>query len=316
MRSLTRLLQRAIVVLANLDPRLRLRAALLVLLFSLALNLFSNALYDLLVGWWWWLALGVPILLILVSLAVLALNERMQPATAPRTGAKPATFPGLILMLGIYRSEIKDEIPPVWTFKELQHALSQPDVDWTMVRRRIETSNLQPALEAIRYHSHDRTLQQLWLLSTKDLVDAVNADGTEKVKQPGSCHLAPLFARSLREAFAYDFSIYYDNPKLSVSPYDVTEIYHAVESIFEEEAPVAGLSSDQVIADLTGGRVTLTTGMVLACAPRGWAMQYTSTDHDPATGGPAKHLIPLRIDVNVQDILRRALEARRQQLDD
>lgn len=317
MNTLARQLQKAIVVLANLDPRLRLTVAVVVLLFSLALSIFANALYDLLRPYPW-VVLGLPFLLLLGSLTILAMRERLQPASAPRITQKPKTYPGLIVMLSIYRShefaDQPDQPSCVWTLADLQNALAQPTVDWASVCQRITHSNLQPAMAAISYHSHDQRLRHLWLLSTKDLTAGINDDGSDKVKQTGSHHLAPLLARTLKEGFGYDLRIYHDDSQLRVSPYDISEIYKAVEAIYEVDATVVGLSPDQVIADLTGGRATLTAGMVLACAPRGWAMQYTSTDHDPATGGVADTLIPLRIDVNVSDILRRALETRRSEL--
>jgi hypothetical protein len=96
---------------------------------------------------------------------------------------------------------------------------------------------------------------------------------------------------------------------LVVVPDDIGPTYEAVNYVYTQAAPRAGLHPYQVIADITGGRATMTAGMILACAPRGYPLQYTSTLVDPATKEAGERPQPQRLHVDTRAVLRHALEA-------
>ena len=64
------------------------------------------------------------------------------------------------------------------------------------------------------------------------------------------------------------------------------EAYRGTETVYTESAPHPDihLLPDQIICDITGGTKQMTTGMVVACLPRGWPIEYILTDRDPITG--------------------------------
>lgn len=294
--------------LLQMSPNQQLGWMIAVLVFLLVVNMASNALLDVLKLSPLFTLLLLPLLLAIL----LAWNGwrslRTPDVPEPSTGDRPAPHPGLILMLGLFNSAGNKQRPGLagadWRRKQLAEAVNAPAPDWPLIIERFEHSNMQPALEAIRHHSTDGILQHIWLIATDDLK---TREG--QVVQEGSKHLAPLFEKVIKEGFGFEAQIHYQDPQLTVSPYDVTATYRAVEHIYAVAAQQVGLLPSQVIADLTGGRVPMTGGMILACAPRGWRMQYTTTDRDPVKQGPGDQPAPLEIKVDVRSIQRCSLEA-------
>lgn len=76
----------------------------------------------------------------------------------------------------------------------------------------------------------------------------------------------------------------------------------AVEAIYQERVPAAGLAPEDVIADITGGLKPMTSGMTLACYVHGWPLEYVSASRDfrgePRSGGD-KVLVSVNIDTNL-----------------
>jgi hypothetical protein len=302
----------ALAALFQMERNQQLRSMFLILLTAFLMELASNALYE---------ALALPIwvtpliLVLLLVAAVFWFSWRPIPIhkpDPPRSAEKLATYPGLILFLSIFHSRGDQQregvVLPTWRQHELETVLNAPTVDWPAVIDRFTHSNMQPALAAIQHHLSDGTLKHVWLISTADLTRQ------GEIIQPGSRHLAPLFAKILREGCRWDVTIHYEDPALVVPPADTTGTYKAVEYIFEEAAIRVGLDPSAVIADFTGGRAPMTAGMVLACAPRNWAMQYTTTDRDPAMRGPSEDPIPVGVNVQAQDLLLCALDAVRRRV--
>lgn len=294
--------------LLQMQPNQQLVWILGALFIIILLNEVSNVLFEWLnLTPWWTLAL-LPII-ILVLLTIRSVREIRRPhRVAVHTGNRPAPHAGLIWMLSPFNSrgdqQAKGFAEKEWRLKELQEALDQPTINWPLIIERFTHSNMRPVLEAIRYHSQDDVLQHIWLVTTSDL-----STQDESVVQKGSCHLAPLLATILKEGFGIRAKVHSTDPELEVPPYDADAAYRAVEHIYTTAVPRVGLRPDQVIADLTGGRVPMTGGMILACATRDWAMQYTTTDRDPAKKGPGDVPLPLIIQVNAWEVRRRAIEA-------
>lgn len=58
--------------------------------------------------------------------------------------------------------------------------------------------------------------------------------------------------------------------------------YRAVRAVHASLAQLCGVQPDDVVSDLTGGLKTMTAGMVLACLPHGYALEYVESDRDEA----------------------------------
>jgi hypothetical protein len=63
---------------------------------------------------------------------------------------------------------------------------------------------------------------------------------------------------------------------------DAQSAYRAVREILEREVVEAGLTADEVIADITSGTKPLTAGMVLAALTCGGALEYVQSRRDAA----------------------------------
>jgi CRISPR-associated endonuclease Cas2 len=193
------------------------------------------------------------------------------PAMAPNLGE----YPALVAMLGIFVSRGDPQHADAarrqeWRLPHLRTALDADAPDWDAIQDRVEASNLQPLLQAIRHHDRHGGLHHIWLISTADVVAD---DG--RVLQAGSCHLAPCVERIVRQGLHHDLAVHHTDPMLLVLPDDIGSSYRAVNGIYTVAAPRLGLYPYQVIADITGGRATMTAGMILACAPRGYPLQYS-----------------------------------------
>ena len=66
--------------------------------------------------------------------------------------------------------------------------------------------------------------------------------------------------------------------------------------IYQREASRQGISSKQVIADITGGTKPMTMGMIIACLQGDYSIQHVPTAHN-ATGQPTGPLPPIQIRV-------------------
>ncbi len=307
-------LRETLALLLQMSPNQQLSSMILVLCFVLILNLISSALYDATRAWFWITPLLI-LALIVVAFGWVWLRPR-QPLPHPTTGEKPDNYPGLILFLSLFQSRADQQQPAPaaadWRRSDLVAALAQPVIDWPTVLARFEHSNMQPALAAIRYHAQAGVLQHIWLISTEDEPPLADKKGQE-----GSWQLAPLFAKILThdQGFAYNVTVHHTDAVLQIPADNVGAAYAAVEYVFMTAAPQVGLAPTQVIADITGGRATMSGGMILACAPCDWAMQYTTTARDPAQRGPGATPVPLRIRVDARQVLQRALQAAGNKLD-
>lgn len=61
---------------------------------------------------------------------------------------------------------------------------------------------------------------------------------------------------------------------------DPKEVYRAVLQIYQDALAYCGLSPAEMIADFTAGTKSMTFGMALACADRGWALQFMRVMRD------------------------------------
>ena len=305
MVSVQRYLHNALAILLQIDPAQRISVILIILAFLYALNLSSSVLYQALSGSLWGvlgmaLAPLIPFALILLWLSSSA--RRRQAAEEPRLTSL-APYPGLIWMVSIFHARVTDHAGKEerYTIDDLQRALATSPIDYTMIKTMVESpsSNLRPLIATIRHHQANHTLQHLWLISTAD-----------QAQQLGSYHLAPLIKQLLHQVYCYThINVYWDDPQLIVHPHQVTDTYRAVHYIFQHDAVRLGLTPSEIIADITGGRVPMSCGMILACTPNDWPLEFTSTEFDPATNHKPDTPLPMKIAVDQRTVLRQTLDA-------
>lgn len=215
-----------------------------------------------------------------------ALEARQREGIRTRT---PLPRKGLIVFLSIYTERGPGE---TWDFVTLKAMMDQRKPDYKVLTPHINRSNLQVPVEAIKFHAQDKTLQHCWIITT---LDSKSKDGKNI---PGSHALAPYLVRYVREGLGLTFiNFYYGDPKYRVQAYDLIGVFHAVDRIFREDLPLQGLKPEEVIADFTSGRVTMSGGMLLACLPFNRNLQYTTTDQDQS-GNFVDQPTPIRIDVD------------------
>ena len=301
-------LRNSLALLLQMEPNQQIWSMVVVFLFIILINAASNALYEALNLSIW----VTPLVLLVVVFGMVfygshRLPQTLQPAP-PFTGPQPQPHAGLVIFLSLFNSrgdqqsdELRDRD---WRRKDLQKAIDDPNIGWPHIIDRFTHSNMRPAIEAIRHHMKDKTLRHVWLISTADLV---SPDG--EAIQEGSHHLAPLFARVIKDGFRWDVTFHHVDPQLCVQPYELRDSYQAVEYVFSQAVQQVNLHPEHIIADPTSGRVPMSGGMILACAPRNWTMQYTTTDRDPAQQGPGDTPIPLTLHVDAKDLWLCALQA-------
>ena len=131
----------------------------------------------------------------------------------------------------------------------------------------------KPAREAIGYHLKDdkgnRVLQHCWLVASTD-----------------GLSVAEELAKELEKAGAKGDVVHVKDPT------EARETYEEVNGIYERELVKAGLADADVIADFTGTTKPMTSGMILACAPKERAMEYLVAQRDDA-GHPNLRIRPI-----------------------
>jgi energy-coupling factor transporter transmembrane protein EcfT len=313
-RSITRQVQNALVVLLQVDPRQQIAIVLFVLFFVFSLNIAANAVTALLAFSPNWLLVLAPLFVFVAFMLWLVFQRRhLAVPRDPELTSDLGEYPGLVAMLGLFNShgnpKAEGAAQKPWRIEHLMTAMNAPDPDWSTILDQVDHSNLQPLLQAIRHHDrhHDRHqgLRHVWLITTADVTGPEGA-----TIQAGSHHLAPLVEKIVKQKLADHKAVFhYIDPELIVPPDDIGPTYRAVDFIYQQAIVRAGLKPYQVIADITGARATMTSGMILACAPRGYPLEYTSTIVDPATKTSSQLPVPQRLHVDTREILRHSLEA-------
>jgi hypothetical protein len=123
--------------------------------------------------------------------------------------------------------------------------------------------------EAIEYHQP--ALEHCWLLVTPEMRDQATSVVSHFPDLPFTIH--PL-----------------------VDLYDSQACYQTVLDIYQREASRQGISSKQVIADITGGTKPMTMGMIVACLEGDYPIEHVPTAFN-AAGEPTGPLPPIQIRV-------------------
>jgi len=307
MRRMIRILTDGLALLLGLNPNQRGLAVLLLVAGLVTLDWFSATTLDLLTGtanWhtlsFWAGMLSLP----LVFLAFLITSRQVWlKAGGPRprpvtTRPHPVPSQGLILFLSTFTT-FNPKLPSerageIWKGADLLAALAASQPDWPRILDHVQASNIQVPLEAVRYHVERGALRHVWVLTTPDTLDA-----TGKVERFGSRRYAAAFEQILREALDLGrVQVHHTEPELTVLPYDLQQVFGTVDRIYRQEVPRAGLAPAAVIADITGGTVTMTAGMLLACALLGRRVQFTAAQRDPSEGQVLERPTPYAIQVD------------------
>jgi len=201
----------------------------------------------------------------------------------------PEPKEGLILLLSPYnprcnkdREEIKNKIEQI-----IGADLSQMQAN-TMQRLfddiNFLNSNLQPQLEAIKYHREnpDKTLRDIWLIGTK-----TNATGE------GSEKTVALLEKYIQFRYGQTVKIHSDG--LIVDDLAWPELCQKVEHIFQ----TASHKHERIVADITGGTKMMSIALCIGCIQPGRRMQYMDAKRDyqgdPLTGGS---MVPILVDID------------------
>ena len=304
----------ALALLLGLNPRGRALAVFLTVAGLVTLNWFSSATMmligrqpfaepiQLIIG-----LLGLPAVFLLFMWASRRtwLNMRRGKVDAVTATERPASSAGLIVFLPVFNTfapklpaALKTEL---WKARDLIEALSDPQPDWPRILDYVQASNMQTPLEAVSFHLAAGKLHDVWVLATTDLTDAKG-----EVIRAGSVGLAEAFERVLREGMGWGVAVHdwRQHPSLIVPPYNAQATFAVVDRIFREEAPRVSLRADEIVGDITSGTVTMTDGMMLACALFGRRLQYTAAENDPTDGRPLEQPKPYAITVD-ETALRR-----------
>jgi hypothetical protein len=114
-----------------------------------------------------------------------------------------------------------------------------------------------PAMAAIKYHLP--ALEHCWLITSTEPANPPPPPSQSAWKNAGT--LRVLYEGQVKTHIKV------------IDPEDPQSIFQAVEQVYSE-AKLFGLSSNEIVADFTGGTKMMTAGMVLACTPADRDVQY------------------------------------------
>ncbi|MEM7128522.1 MAG: hypothetical protein AAF702_19470 [Chloroflexota bacterium] len=290
----------SLAILLGLDPKERVRVILLFAFGVITIGWFGDSLMALLTwgdwDWAFWLGLlGFPAV---VWLTYRAIQYRWQqaaqrPADPLQATQQPDPAQGLILFLSTFRligAKVKGNDSLIWwDGSDLVKALDAEKPDWDLILNQVNASNMQLPLEAIFHHRKEGTLRYLWIITTRDMPDGANIDvniGADvDTSLQGSYRVAQAFKQIVHHHISREIQIFTDPERLTISPYNAEDAYTAVEQIYREVGEWNnGITPDDLITDISGGTITMTSGMILASILQGRRVQYTATANDPEYG--------------------------------
>jgi hypothetical protein len=104
--------------------------------------------------------------------------------------------------------------------------------------------------------------------------------------------------RDLQEEFKDKIGDVRRGSSYVVDPDQVKDTYELVIQIANIEAPQAGLTDQDLIADITGGQKPMTAGMALACLAKNIDIQYMKGKRDER-GEPDRAVPPEPIKIDI-----------------
>lgn len=317
MQKTLRQLADILATLIGLNPNQRLAAILLMVAGIVTLNWFSDGALSILDGSadyasprFWIQLLALPLVLFLFVLVTWGFYRQRNAREGESVNAQnpPEPHQGIIIFLSTFRT-FASKLPASclgenWRQEDLLLALANEHPDWPHILDHVQASNMQVPLEAIQFHYANGMLRKVWVLATKDMHRENGAI------QPGSKHLVETFERILKEGMGMDVDVIFDDSFMAIPAYDMQASFDAVRHIYGI-APRHGLPPEAIIADITGGTVTMTAGMVLYGALLQRDLQYTAATNEPMEGKPLDRPQPygIRIDHEIiqHSVLRQML---------
>lgn len=200
--------------------------------------------------------------------------------------AKPLPSPGLILLLSPYsprkRELSEDTLKPL--INKILESTPEQLTKELFEEINLFKSNLAPQIAAIDFHSQDKKLRDVWLISTKTDSESVGSENSV------------IILKKYLE-FKYSSQLTIHDRGLSVSDSNYLELYQTVDRIFrDKETPYR---ESHIIADITGGTKMMSIALALACIPFKRKLQYMDSIRDwegkPLQKGDMK---PILIDVD------------------
>lgn len=210
---------------------------------------------------------------------------------------EPQPAKGLILLISPYsrHSRQRDELLPLLEkiYQTSSEQLTQEDFDNIELLK----SNLFPQIEAIKYHSQDRILKEVWLITTLTY-QGTNLKTGELQDIEGSEKAGIILEKYLSFQYGNQLNIHrqeYEGKPLSIIEREYEKLWELVDHIFNQ----SDYKPSSMIADITGGTKRMSVALTMACLPVDRKIQYmdrwTDWQGNPLEVGDIQ---PIEIDVN------------------
>ena len=166
----------------------------------------------------------------------------------------PTPHTGLILSLPVFSGRGQFA-----TAGELLGAVGDPDF-----RPRALQTNWGPLIVAVEHHAAQ--LRHCWVVCSPQAA----------IDFP---FVAELLDKLVSRLVVHSVSV--------TNPYDIQNVQDTIKHVYDYDVAIQGLGSDDVVADITSGLSSLTSGMILATLDEDRAIEYLRQDTPLVTGGVA-----------------------------
>ncbi len=187
---------------------------------------------------------------------------------------------GLIAIVSLYNPQHHS---PAATLTPAQRLAAAQAGDYTTLN--FLQSNYAPLIKAAT--SHSKNLDHCWLISTR----AASNDPAIS-----SHTYVPALVNYLRTQLPSTCQFYGHQDNSLVIPIEndlrITASIHDIIQGIYRQARAAGLSENDIVADITGGFRSLPLGMILACLDKERIIQFVGTAYD-ANAQPTGDLFPI-----------------------
>lgn len=262
---------------------------IIVALAGFVVGVFGNVAANLLSGSSW------PILLIFMGILILSIIALLflRPAWRVRIGAPISLYNqadceryakrGIIGVISLYKP-IK--VPSAEQLKAQDYLNAARNLEYKKLD--LERSSLEPLIQAIA--SHSSRLEHCWLITTGG--------------NNGSSSYAAVLIEYLRNEKGLAHCQFHADSSYTLEPEkDDAEIVRKtrdmIERIYEEALKEYQLSSQELIADFTGGPRTISLGLILGCLDGSRDIQLMGTEYDD-NAQPVGDLTPMIFDFEME----------------
>ncbi|MEL6354786.1 MAG: CRISPR-associated protein [Cyanobacteria bacterium J06627_28] len=197
---------------------------------------------------------------------------------------------GLIILFSVYFTNLARRLKAVLGYEEIQVtsvvALTNTFSGLIAIPSLGRHGKVTPAEIAIRHHWQQGRgrLRYCWLICTPDALSATQ-QFLEQLKQECLAQKIPFhtyntpeqsFPPAAKIAASLHVRLVMIEPKWVHDPNHIRQL---VDQLYSEAKQQAGLTSEHIIADYTGGTKSMTAGMVLACSEPERELQYWASQY-------------------------------------